>query len=352
MDKVVELLKENNPDWFDMHKKVFFEATDYMFEMMHDESTFRKQFYETLGFMGRNFRYRDDERFLPLEYFINRYISEQSLDLEHYFLYSMLLKLTDMNNSLIIIDTKGEMSGKKGVLTTTHGRYHTVGYTDLRAIFDSLFPAYSDKCKSSDSEAMHIIEILNHVNSFLNANIKVYVGDCHTTSKAAAAMSYLSYHVIAAGRTKIKPVELKKSTKEKIKANLELLNKVGKLLRMDGEYGKIIASKEHIYVNEINIRALLKDSGSAILTNVIRESIHIDNLCNSIEASHRSKRVLRIIERGVTRTKDYNVGVMFKATELLMCIVYIYNIIENRDVLENIGETPMNVHDIILYAPM
>ncbi|MBL7117994.1 MAG: hypothetical protein ISS94_04345 [Candidatus Syntrophoarchaeum sp.] len=60
--------------------------------------------------------------------------------------------------------------------------------------------------------------------------------------------------------------------KEKIKANLELLNKVGKLSSMDGEYGKIIASKEHIYVNGTNIRALLDDSGSVILTKVIGEN--------------------------------------------------------------------------------
>ena len=139
--------------------------------------------------------------------------------------------------------------------------------------------------------------------------------------------------------------------KKKIKANLELLNKVGKRLRMDDEYGKIIASKEHIYVNRMNIRTLLDDSGSVILTKVIREDLRIDDLCNSIDTSHRSKRVLRIIERGVTRTKDYNVGVMFKASELLMCMVYIfYNLIENKGILKNIGETPMNVYDIVLYA--
>ena len=70
----------------------------------------------------------------------------------------------------------------------------------------------------------------------------------------------------------MKPVEMTKSLKEKIKAKLELLNKVGKLLRRDGEYGKIIASKEQIYVNEMNIQALLDDSGSIILTKVIGEN--------------------------------------------------------------------------------
>jgi hypothetical protein len=40
-------------------------------------------------------------------------------------------------------------------------------------------------------------------------------------------MSYISYQVIAAGRTKTKPVALTKSKEEKIKANLELLNKAG-----------------------------------------------------------------------------------------------------------------------------
>jgi len=202
------------------------------------------------------------------------------------------------------------------------------------------------------NNSLVIIEILNHINGVLNANIGVYIGDCHTTSKIAAAMSYISYQVIAAGRTKTKPVELTKSKEEKIKANLELLNKVGKLLRMDGEYGTIIASKEHIYVNGINIRAWLDDLGSVILTKVRGANLCIDDLCNSIETSHRSKRVLRIIERGVTRTKDYNVGVMFKASELLMCLVYIYNVIENKGILKKIGETPMNVRDIALYAPV
>jgi hypothetical protein len=96
----------------------------------------------------------------------------------------------------------------------------------------------------------------------------------------------------------------------------------------------------------------LNDFGSVILTKVIGENLHIGDLCNSIETSHRSKRILRIIERGVTRTKDHNVGVMFKASELLICLVYIYNITENKGILKNIGETPMNVRDILLYPPV
>ncbi len=52
---------------------------------------------------------------------------------------------------------------------------------------------------------------------------------------------------IERGTRKIKPVELTKSMNEKIKANLELLNKAGNLLRMNGEYGTIIASKEHMF---------------------------------------------------------------------------------------------------------
>jgi len=49
-------------------------------------------------------------------------------------------------------------------------------------------------------------------------------------------------------------------------------NKAGNLFRMNGEYGTIIASKEHIYVNGMNIRALLDDFGSVILTKVIGEN--------------------------------------------------------------------------------
>ena len=61
----------------------------------------------------------------------------------------------------------------------------------------------------------------------------------------------------------------------------------------------------------------MDDFGSVILTKVIGEDLQIDDLCNSIETSHRSKRVLRIIE--------------------------------NRGILKKIGETPMNVPDVVLY---
>jgi hypothetical protein len=201
-----------------------------------------------------------------------------------------------------------------------------------------------DEDKSEVLSCILTNRVINHIKSG-----KITFKSAHQFRDMGAL---IGYQVIAAGRTKMKPIELTKSKEEKIKANLELLNKVGKLLKMHGEYGTIIASKEHIYVNGINIRAWLDDLGSVILTKVRGANLCIDDLCNSIETSHRSKRVLRIIERGVTRTKDYNVGVMFKASELLMCLVYIYNVIENKGILKKIGETPMNVRDIVLYAPV
>ena len=73
------------------------------------------------------------------------------------------------------------------------------------------------------------------------------------------------------------------------------------------------------------------------------------------------KKIIKV-PKGVLREKivlilpsirsGHNVGAMFKASELLMCIVYIYNIIENKGILKKIGETPMNAHDIVLYAPV
>ena len=35
-----------------------------------------------------------------------------------------------------------------------------------------------------------------------------------------------------------------------------------------------------------------------------------------------------------------------------MCSVYIYNVIENKGILKKIGETPMNIRNIVLYAPV
>jgi len=47
---------------------------------------------------------------------------------------------------------------------------------------------------------MNIMEILNHANLVLGGNLKIYTGNGHTTSRASAAMAFLSNKVIAAGR--------------------------------------------------------------------------------------------------------------------------------------------------------
>jgi len=43
--------------------------------------------------------------------------------------------------------------------------------------------------------------------------------------------------------------------------HLDLINKAGKLVREDGEFGRIITSREHIFANGVDVRKLLRDLG-------------------------------------------------------------------------------------------
>jgi transcription elongation factor GreA-like protein len=103
--QVSDLVADHNPEWFQSHKEIFEKMTDGMFEMEYDELTFLIRLYEAIGFLGRNLRYSDSPAFYRLRYFIQRYLSDATLDLEFKYLWKVYEHLSGYKPSLIIIDS-------------------------------------------------------------------------------------------------------------------------------------------------------------------------------------------------------------------------------------------------------
>ena len=119
----------------------------------------------------------------------------------------------------------------------------------------------------------------------------------NTTTKISAGMVYLSHEVIAAGRFRYDlNKSLGKKKLSKLKRNIVLLNKVGKLLKTEPTLGRVIAKRKHIYVDGLNIRKMVEDLGYLILKNVSRTGMPIDEICDAVERSNHLKKKARIIE--------------------------------------------------------
>lgn len=104
-------------------------------------------------------------------------------------------------------------------------------------------------------------------------------------------MVFLSHGVVAAGRIHHKPEkQLGKSRLNRLRKNIPLLNKVGKLLREEPTLGRVMAMKKHVYVEGINVRQLVEDLGYLILANVCTKDIPVDDVSLAVEISNHMKR--------------------------------------------------------------
>src|SRR5574337_1589597 len=64
--EVSRYVRETTPGWFEEHIALFKQQTDNMFNMEYTEDEFAERLYDAIGFLGRNLRYRDSERFWNL----------------------------------------------------------------------------------------------------------------------------------------------------------------------------------------------------------------------------------------------------------------------------------------------
>lgn len=341
-------IRYSNPSWFKEHKELFKKQTDGLFEMEYTEEEFAKRLYDSIGFLGRNFRYRDSEEFFSLKYFIQRYISNATLRLELKFIHRCFEQLSNKKIECVVIDTMGIDARIKSILSSYHGRYHTVGFADLRAVSIDMTPIYSGVCKSTDSEAMNIVEVIDEVKEICGNEVKIYTGNGHTTTKISAGMAFLSHGVIAGGRLHYETtLNLEEGSISRLKENIILLNKVGKLLKDEPELGRVLAMRKHVYVGKLNVRKMIEDFGYLILKNVSQMGFPIDDICNAVERSNNLKKKTRIVEGSRTRVEPDEAELLLKSGELILCIVGLYHLLKGW---KGHG-SPINLADVRLIRP-
>jgi len=348
LKEVSEYVRNVNTSWFSEHQQLFKMQTDDLFSMEYSEADFAERLYNSIGFLGRNFRFRDSDTFMNLKYFIQRYISDGTLRLELKFIHKCIEQITNRKIEGVVIDTMGVDARIKSILSTYHGRYHTIGFSDLRAVAIDMTPIFSGVCRSTDSEAMNIVEVIDEVKEICGDGVHIYTGNGHTTTKISAGMAYLSHGVIAAGRFHY---DLNKGLGErklsKLKRNIVLLNKVGKLLKTEPTLGRVFATKKHIYVDGLNVSKMVEDLGYLILKNVSRTGMPIDEICDAVERSNHLKKKARIVEGTRTRVEPDQAELLLKSGELILCIVGLYHLIKGWKG----HSSPINFSDVRLILP-
>ena len=346
--EISKYVRVMTPGWFEEHERLFIKQTDGLFSMEYTEEEFADRLYKAIGFLGRNFRYRDSEEFQNLKYFIQRYLTEERLILELKFIRRCMISLTGKNESVSVTDTIGINNRKTSILSQYHGRYPTIGCSNIRSITPNTGPIDSSVCRSNDSEAMNMISVIDKIQTVCDNNIKIYTGDSHTVSRKSAGMVLAGYGVTAAGRICHEPKRNLGERKIKIlKENIPLSNKVGKLLRNNPSLGRVMATKKYIYVDGINVCKLMEDLGCLILQNVSNSDFPVDDICITVERSNHLKKKTMIVEGGRIRQRMNDVGVSLLSGELILCIVGLYHKINGWT-----GPiSPINFSDIRLIMP-
>jgi hypothetical protein len=264
-NQISESVADHNPEWFQSHQEIFKKMTDGMFEMEYDED------------------------------------------------------ITGHKTPIIIIDSMGIDSRRKSLFAGIHGRYHTIGFADVRAISPYLIPVFSSNCRSSDSEAMNMVEIVNQAKSVLGDGFKFCTGDLHTVSRIASGLAFADHKVILLGRNPNPPK----------KPGMVCLDN---LLKQ-------------------NVRKLLRDLGELILWNSQHWDFDMDYLIQLVETSNRQKRVVRIVERGVTRVTEPNVSMVLKSAELILLMSGIVNLLNNKESQKWKAWSPVCTENIAFFVP-
>ena len=91
--------------------------------------------------------------------------------------------------------------------------------------------------------------------------------------------------------------------------------------------------------------------GKLILWNNEQKGYDLDDLIQMVETSNRQKRVVRIVERGVTRVTEPNVSLVLKSAELILLMSAIVNILNGKGSSKWRGMSPVSMENIALFVP-
>ena len=116
LDTVKDQILKDSPDWNEKHRELQYKITDYMLDVEYGQKDLSENFYDSLWLMGLNTQYSKSEEYQNLKYFINRYMSEEAIMLEHYFIFKTMLKLNKkINSKVIILDTMAVQFRQSGI---------------------------------------------------------------------------------------------------------------------------------------------------------------------------------------------------------------------------------------------
>lgn len=263
--EVHDTILERHPDWFSLHRQRLEEAWQGSFRREYTEKEFTERFLLSVGFLGRSLRYREDPSFLSLPHFLKRYLTLETLETELSLYHDVLAKLTGKRLQALLADTIGREWKSTHPQSTWHFRYQMQGFSDFRAIGEVRIPAYSMVIASTETEAMHAVELVARARRVVGNSIRIYGGNSHTVSRVAAGLLWGVFDVVSAGHVVHSPPALSMTQRDRLRTCLPQLNKVFLLLRQRPELGRLFASRSHVYVDGVNVRPLVDFLGREVI---------------------------------------------------------------------------------------
>jgi len=347
--EVHQVVLEENPDWFDGHRRTLEKVWEGCFRMEYSEETFSDRLREAIGFLGRNCRVRDDPGFRRLEHFLRRYVTPATLELELRYIHRTLAALTGAREEVLLTDTIGIEGRRTHALATYHPRYHTQGLSDLRGIGGRLVPATSLACSARETEAMHAVELVARANRVLDGGLRILSGNGHTVSKVSAGLLFGTFGVVSAGHVPTVPALPSPGRLEALRKGLPVMNRVFALLRERPELGRLFCTRSHIYVENMNVRGLVESLGCLVLRAVDRQGFPVRDVQPLIEMSNRMKRIVRIFERGVVRAQPHHQVLHLLSGEIILGIAAIRGCLRREG--SAIGYPMIDLDSIALFKP-
>ena len=133
-------------------------------------------------------------------------------------------------------------------------------------------------------------------------------------------MLFGTFGVISAGHVARAPEPPRPGQVRYLREHVGVLNRLFRLLRQRPELGRLFSSRTHIIVEGVNLRPLVESLGRLVIRRVKATGYNDRAVQPLIESSNHQKRVVRIVERGVTRAEVHRQGVCLLASEVILAL--------------------------------
>jgi hypothetical protein len=347
--EVHDTILECHPDWFSLHRQRLDEVWQGSFRREYKEEEFTERFLLAIGFLGRSLRYREDPSFVSLGHFLKRYLTLETLETELSFYHDVLAKLTGKRLQALIADTIGREWKSTHPQSTWHFRYQLQGFSDFRAIGEVRIPAYSMVISSTETEAMHAVELVARARRVVGDSIRIYGGNSHTVSRVAAGLLWGVFDVVSAGHIVHSPPALSMTQRDRLRTCLPQLNKVFLLLRQRPELGRLFAMRSHVYVDGVNIRPLVDHLGREVILAVEGAGYDWKQAQPYIESSNRLKRLVSEAFGGTARLDYHRQKLALLAGEVILAMAALRARLHHEGTSEFSLAT--GLEDLLLFKP-